>query len=43
MTVQLWSVGYIMDHVIRVGTDLDTANMQKDTGTSYLDDQFVVI
>lgn len=28
-TVQLWNAGYIMDGVIEVGADLDTANMQK--------------
>lgn len=29
-TVQLWNAGYIMDSVIEVGADLDTANMHKD-------------
>ena len=42
-TVQLWSAGYITDCVTGVGADLNTANTQKDTGTRYLDDQFVVI
>lgn len=42
MTVQLWSAGYIMDSVIRVDADLETANTQKYTGTDYLHDQFVV-